>query len=324
MDGISLKGKEAFVAGVGDDGGFGWAIAKQLKEAGALVSIGVWAPVYKLFLRQYKGGKWDRSRQMSNGELFSFDGIYPFDAAYDTMDQVPKELRESKRYQEVEQFTLGEVAARFAKERGKADILVHCLANAPEIQNELLDTSREGYLHALNASCYSLIALLRHFGPLMSPHASVLSLTYLAGQKVIPGYGGGMSSAKAALEHDTRQLAWEAGRRWGIRVNTISAGPMRSRAAKAIGGAGEEGLIERFIVYSKANAPLQKELSAQDVASCAHFLSSPMASAITGSTIFVDHGFHIMGIAPQLTTHPQIDSNVEIALRKAKETTVTA
>lgn len=120
----------------------------------------------------------------------------------------------------------------------------------------------------------------------------MISLTYLAGVQVIPGYGGGMSSAKAALESDTRVLAFEAGRKYGIRVNTISAGPLGSRAARAI------GFIDDMIQYSQANAPLpNKSLTAEDVGNTATFLLSPLAGAITGTTIYVDHGLHTMGLA---------------------------
>ena len=100
-----------------------------------------------------------------------------------------------------------------------------------------------------------------------------------------------MSSAKAALESDTRTLAWEAGRKWGVRVNTISAGPLRSRAAKAI------GFIDQMIEYQLDNAPLQREMESSDVGSAAAFLSSPQASAITGTTLYVDNGLHAMGVA---------------------------
>src|SRR5256886_6176429 len=105
------------------------------------------------------------------------------------------------------------------------DIVVHSLANGPEVKKPLLDTSRAGYLAAVSASAYSLVSLVARLAPLMRPGGSFLSLTYMASERVVPGYGGGMSSAKAALESDTRTLAFEAGRKYGVRVNTISAGP---------------------------------------------------------------------------------------------------
>jgi enoyl-[acyl-carrier protein] reductase I len=127
---------------------------------------------------------------------------------------------------------------------------------------------------------------------------SVISLTYLASERVIPGYGGGMSSAKAALESDTRTLAYEIGRKYGFRINTISAGPLASRAAKAIGGAGnEKTFIDYAIDYSKANAPLTHDLYNTDVGNAAAFLLSPLSRAITGVTLYVDNGLFAMGRA---------------------------
>lgn len=143
--------------------------------------------------------------------------------------------------------------------------------------------------------------MLQHFGPIMNAGGAALSLTYIASETVIPGYGGGMSSAKAALESDTRTLAWEAGRKYGIRVNTISAGPLKSRAASAINKKGERGFIDLAIDYSKTNAPLAKDLYSDDIGASAYFLLSPLARAVTGVTLYVDNGLHCMGMA--------IDSN---------------
>jgi enoyl-[acyl-carrier protein] reductase I len=123
----------------------------------------------------------------------------------------------------------------------------------------------------------------------MRERGSFLSLTYLASERVIPGYGGGMSSAKAALESDTRTLAFEAGHRFGARVNTISAGPLASRAASAI------GIIDDIIDYCLQHSPLPEVLRAEEVAHTAAFLASPLASGITGTIVYVDKGFHSMG-----------------------------
>lgn len=288
---INLKGKRAFIAGIGDDQGYGWAIAKALAEAGAEILIGTWTPLMKIFSQSLATGKFDESRKLSDGSLMQIAKIYPLDAAFDTKEDVPQDILENKRYKDAEGYTVSEVAAAIAKDYGHFDILIHSLANAPEVQKPLLETSRKGYLAAVNASAYSLISLLQYLGPLMNPHGAVLSLTYFASERIVPGYGGGMSSAKAALESDTQTLAWEAGRKWNIRVNTISAGPLRSRAAKAI------GFIDRMIDYSSANAPLTKELDACEVAQAAAFLVSPMASAVTGTLLYVDNGLHAMGIA---------------------------
>lgn len=288
---IDLKGKKAFIAGIGDDQGFGWAIAKALAEAGCDLLIGTWTPLMKIFLTSLEKGKFDQSRKLSNGSLMRFLKVYPLDASFDAIEDVPEEIRENKRYKEYGGYTIQEVAAAIEKEFGTIDIFIHSLANGPEVQKPLLETSRTGYLAAISSSSYSFIGLLKVLGPIMNPGGSALSLTYLASERAIPGYGGGMSSAKAALESDTRTLAWEAGRKWGIRINAISAGPYRSRAAKAI------GFIDDMIRYSASNAPLPQEMQSCNVGNTAAFLASPLASAITGTILYVDNGLHIMGVA---------------------------
>jgi enoyl-[acyl-carrier protein] reductase I len=208
---------------------------------------------------------------------------------------VPEEVRQNKRYLDQGDFTIAGVRDRLRADFGEQglDIVVHSLANAPEVKKPLIDTSRRGYLDAVSVSAYSNISLVRELAPMMRPGGSFVSLTYMAGERVIPGYGGGMSSAKAALEADTRTLAFEAGRRWGVRVNTISAGPYASRAASAI------GFIDTMIRYCEENAPLRRRLEAEEVGSTAAFLASPLASAITGSVVYVDNGYHAMGMAVQ-------------------------
>jgi enoyl-[acyl-carrier protein] reductase I len=290
---INLSGKRAFIAGVADDGGFGFAIAKALAEAGATVCVGTWPPALNIFLNLLERGKMAESLRLADGGALAFEKIYPLDAGFDTLEEAPAELRDSKRYKEQGDFSIQGAAARFREDFGDQglDIVVHSLANGPEVKKALLDTSRRGYLEAVSVSAYSNVALIRHFAPLMRPGGSFLSLTYMASERVIPGYGGGMSAAKAALESDTRTLAFEAGRRFGVRVNTISAGPLASRAATAI------GLIQRMIEYNRRNAPLTRELDAMDVGHCAAFLASPLAAAITGSVVYVDNGYHAMGMA---------------------------
>jgi len=288
---INLKGKIAFIAGIGDDQGYGWAIAKALAEAGATILVGTWTPMMKIFSTSLNNGKFDESRKLSDGSLMEISKIYALDAAFDSMDDVPEDIRENKRYKDVTEYTIADVAKAIKRDYGSLDIFVHSLANGPEVQKPLLETSRKGYLAAHSASSYSFISLLAHLGPIMNAGAATLSMTYFASEKAVPGYGGGMSSAKAALESDTRTLAWEAGRKWNIRVNTISAGPLRSRAAKAI------GFIDRMINYSVANAPISKDLEATEVGATAAFLLSPLASAITGTLIYVDNGLHAMGVA---------------------------
>src|SRR4051812_46121818 len=216
---IDLSGKRALVAGVADDAGFGFAIAKALAEAGARVSVGTWPPALNIFLNLLERGKMDESRRMANGSLLTFEKIYPMDAAYDTLADIPEALRTSKRYKDIGDPSVQGVAERMRADfgEGSLDIVVHSLANGPEVKKPLLETSRRGYLEAVSVSAYSLVSMMARLGPLMRPGGSAVSLTYMASERAIPGYGGGMSSAKAALESDTRTLAFEAGRKFNVR-----------------------------------------------------------------------------------------------------------
>jgi enoyl-[acyl-carrier protein] reductase I len=287
---IDLSGKRALVAGVGDDKGYGWAIAKALASAGASVCIGTWPPVMRIFSKSLERGKLDLT--LPGGGELEIERIYPLDTVFDTDDDIPDHTRQDKRYVALEGYTIQGVADQLTADFGTPalDVVVHSLANGPEVQNELIDTSRSGYLAALSASAYSMVSMVQRMGPIMAPGGAVISLTYLAAERVIPGYGGGMSSAKAALESDTRTLAFEAGRRFGIRVNTISAGPLASRAARAI------GKIGAMVDYYEQNAALAEANTAEEVGSTAAFLCSSLASGITGSTVYVDKGYHIMGM----------------------------
>jgi enoyl-[acyl-carrier protein] reductase I len=290
---IDLSGKRALVAGVSDDGGFGFAIAKALAEAGASVCVGSWPPALGIFLKLLDRGKMEESLRLSDGRKLAFERIYPLDAAFDSLADAPAEIRENKRYKEQGDFSVAGMTDRIRHDFGDRglDLVVHSLANGPEVKNPLLETSRAGYLAAVSVSAYSNVSLVRHLAPLMRPGGAFLSLTYMAGERVIPGYGGGMSSAKAALEADTRTLAYEAGRKWGVRVNAVSAGPWASRAASAI------GFIDTMIAYTSANSPLPGAITADDVGKTAAFLLSPLAGAITGTVVYVDRGYHAMGMA---------------------------
>lgn len=299
---IDLKGKRALVAGVADDGGFGFAIAKAMIQAGATVCVGTWPPALNIFMNLLERGKMDESRKLADGSLLEFEKIYPLDAAFDRLEDAPADIRENKRYKETGDFSIAGLAAQMRADFGEKplDILVHSLANGPEVKKPLMETSRAGYLAAVSVSAYSLIGMMREFGPMMRAGASVASLTYMASERIIPGYGGGMSSAKAALESDTRVLAYEAGRKYGIRVNTISAGPFASRAASAI------GIIESMVRYCSANTPLPEALHADEVGHAAAFLCSPLGSGITGTTVYVDKGYHAMGMAVDGGTVPAV------------------
>ncbi|WRX25404.1 hypothetical protein QQP08_017891 [Theobroma cacao] len=265
---IDLRGKRAFIAGVADDNGYGWAIAKSLAAAGAEIIVGTWVPALNIFESSLRRGKFDESRVLPDGSLMQITKVYPMDAVYDCPEDVPEDVKTNKRYAGSSNWTVQEVVECVKKDFGSIDILVHSLANGPEVSKPLLETSRNGYLAALSASS-----------------GASISLTYIASERIIPGYGGGMSSAKAALESDTRNIS----------------GPLRSRAAKAI------GFIDMMIDYSLANAPLQKELSAEEVGNAAAFLASPMSSAITGAVVYVDNGLNAMGVGVDSPVFADLD-----------------
>merc|ERR1719409_2258870 len=240
--------------------------------------------------KSLRTGKFDEDMMLSDGTKMGIQKVYPLDAVFDTPADIPDDVKNNKRYAGLDGFTISEVADKIAADYGKIDILVHSLANGPEVTKPLLETSRRGYLAASSASAYSMVSLIQSFGPIMNEGGAALSLTYIASEKVIPGYGGGMSSAKSALESDTRVLAYEAGQAYGIRVNTISAGPLKSRAATAISKAGPKPFIEVAIDYCKANAPLTKDLTSDDVGSTTTFMGSRKPGAVTGVTMYVDNG----------------------------------
>jgi len=287
---IDLSGKRAFVAGVADDGGFGFAIAKALAQAGASVCVGTWPPALGIFETLLRRGKLDASLEMPGGSKLELERIYPLDAEYDSLQDAPEELRAQKRYRDRGDFSIDGVATKLHEDFGDSclDIVVHSLANGPEVTKPLMQTSRTGYLTALGASAYSFVSIAQRLEPLMRRRGAFLALSYLASQGVVADYGGGMSSAKAALESDARMLAFELGRQRGHRVNVISAGPYASRAASAI------GFIHKMIAYYEMNAPLPDALRAEEVGNAAAFLCSPLASGITGTVLYVDKGYHAM------------------------------
>eukprot|EP00747_Dinoflagellata_sp_TGD_P162103 gnl/TRDRNA2_/TRDRNA2_179325_c0_seq1.p1 gnl/TRDRNA2_/TRDRNA2_179325_c0~~gnl/TRDRNA2_/TRDRNA2_179325_c0_seq1.p1 ORF type:complete len:465 (+),score=91.77 gnl/TRDRNA2_/TRDRNA2_179325_c0_seq1:79-1395(+) len=293
---VDLTGKVAFLAGADSETGYGWAIAKELADAGATILYGVWPPALKIFQMNWKKSNLDEAKKLPNGELMEVAKTYALDAVYDTPEDVPEDIANNKRYKGVGGFTIQEVVDQVEKDYGKIDILVHSLANGPEVKKPLLETSREGYLAASSASAYSLVSMVSRFGKIMNPGGAVVSLTYIASNKVIPGYGGGMSSAKAQLESDTRTLAYEAGRKFGIRVNTISAGPLASRAATAIGNEpGEKPFIVRAREYSEVNSPISTPLVSTHIGTSAFFLLTELGAGVTGVVLPVDMGLHAMG-----------------------------
>jgi enoyl-[acyl-carrier protein] reductase I len=288
---IDLTGKHAWVAGVADERGLGFAIARALAAAGATVSIATWPPLLKRFELQLSRGRLDDALALPGGGALRFAAIQPFDAEYDCLADVPAEIRDHRRYKDLGDFTIAGLAAAVAASGG-VDVVVHSLASGPEVGKPLLETSRAGYLASVSVSAYSHVSLVRQLGPHMRPGGSFVALSYLAAARVVPGYGGGMSSAKAALESDVRVLAYEAGRRWRHRVNAISAGPYASRAAEAIGP------IDQMIAHTVAMAPLAAAITAEQVATTAAFLSSGLATGITGTVMYVDNGYAAMGAPP--------------------------
>ena len=169
MLGIDLSGKRAFIAGVADDGGFGFAIAKAFAEAGATVCVGTWPPALGIFETLIERGKMNESMTLSDGRKMQFERIYPLDAAFDTLGDVPAELLDNKRYRERGDFSIAGVVAALQADFGDTplDIVVHSLANGPEVKKQLIDTSRRGYLDAIGVSAYSNVAMVRELSPLM-------------------------------------------------------------------------------------------------------------------------------------------------------------
>ncbi|PHT58902.1 hypothetical protein CQW23_01265, partial [Capsicum baccatum] len=234
-----------------------------------------------IFETSLRRGKFDELRVLQDGSLMEITKVYPLDAVFDSLEDVPEDIKTNKRHAGFSKWTVSAIAESVKEDFGIIGMLVHSHANGPNVTKPLLETMRRGYLAAISASSYSYVSLLKHFLPIMNPGISSISLTYIASERIIPGNHRLNEFCQAKLESDTRVLAFEAGRKQKVRVNTITAGPLRSRAAKAI------GFIDMMIDYSLANAPLQKELSADEVRNTAAFLALPLTSAITGAVIYV-------------------------------------
>src|SRR5688572_4810454 len=158
---IDLTGKRALVAGVADDAGLGFAIAKALAEAGASVCLGTWPPALGIFRTLLERGKLDESLKLADGSKLGFERIYPLDADFDAMDDIPGEVRDNKRYRDLGDVSIQGLAARLGADFGEPclDIVVHSLANGPEVKKPLLETSRRGYLGAVGVSAYSYTSM---------------------------------------------------------------------------------------------------------------------------------------------------------------------
>jgi enoyl-[acyl-carrier protein] reductase I len=291
---IDLSGKVALVTGVGDTWSFAWYIAKHLQAAGARLLLAVhprMTTIVQSILEREADAEY-RVLPYDAGTL-KVEKVIPCDVSYDTMADVPAEVRDDRRYQRLNcDYSIQGMVDAVRAQAGAVDILIHSVAFSAEIKKTALETSRAGYLNAISISAYSLTALTRAALPLMENRpdgAAVLGLTYLGGDRVVPHYGGGMSTAKAALEIDAKQLAHNVGKK-GVRVNLISAGPYASRAASAIGD------IQNMIDYAAQRSPLPRGVKPEEVANAAVFLCSPLASAISGEVMFVDCGYNVMGV----------------------------
>src|SRR5256886_4480158 len=276
---LDLGGKPALVTGVGDNVGFAWYIAKALQAAGARLVFACHPRLLGIVenILERDADADTRVLPFGAGNL-KVEKVLPCDVSFDTMADVDEKTRNDRRYQRHGDFSIQGMMGTVAKDFGAVDILIHSIAFSPEIMKKAVETSRQAYLTALSVSSYSLTALLRAAQPLMEDRpdgAAALGLTYLGGDRVVPHYGGGMSTAKAALQMDAKQFATNLGSK-GIRVNLISAGPYASRAARSIGD------IQQMIDYAAQRSPLPRGIMPEEVAHPTAFPCSPLASAIPG------------------------------------------
>jgi enoyl-[acyl-carrier protein] reductase I len=253
---LNLEGRVAVIFGLANKRSIAWGIAQKLHEAGAKLAI------------CYQN---ERLKLDAEGLVAEIPGAEAFqcDVSSDA---------------EIEQV-FGQLKERY----GKLHILVHSVAFAPadELKNDFIQTSREGFRIAHDVSVYSLIALSRGAAPLMTDGGSVITLTYFGAEKVVPHYNV-MGVAKAALEATVRYLAADLGRQ-NIRVNAVSAGPIKTLAARGIGGLGE------MLKAHAERAPLHRNTEQSEVGGTAAYLASDLASGVTGEVIYVDSGYNIMG-----------------------------
>ncbi|HEY9823060.1 MAG TPA: enoyl-ACP reductase FabI [Candidatus Sericytochromatia bacterium] len=257
---LNLTGKNALVTGIANNRSIAWGIAQQLHKAGA--NLGV------TYLPDEKGRFEKKVKEL----------VEPLEPSI----FLPCNVQDDAQIQETFEA--------IAKQWGKLDILIHCLAFASkdDLTGEFSKTSRQGFSQALEISTYSLTQLAGAAKPLMTEGGSIVTLTYLGGVKVIPNYNV-MGIAKAGLEMSVRYLASELGPN-NIRVNAISAGPIRTLASSAVGG------ILDMIHHVEEVAPLRRTVTQLEVGNAAAFLCSDLASGITGQILYVDAGYEIMGM----------------------------
>ncbi len=252
-----MDGKVALIFGVANKNSIAWGITQKLHEEGATIALSYGAEVLE-------------KRVMPLAAEIGCDFTELCDVSSDE--------------------ALDAVFAKVKERYGKIDVLVHSVAfaNREDMGGRFIDVSRDGFKLALDISAYSLIAMAKRAEPLMSEGGSILSLTYYAAEKVMPKYHV-MAIAKAALEAITRYLANDMGPR-GIRVNAISAGPIKTLAAAGVPG------IRMMLQYSEKSAPLRRRISQEEVGNAALFLLSDLGSAVTGEIMHVDAGFNVLGM----------------------------
>ena len=253
---LNLEGRIAAVFGLANKRSIAWGIATKLHEAGAKLAI------------SYQN---ERMKSEALGLIEELPGAEPFqcDVSNDAeIDQVFAQIKE--KY-------------------GKLDVLVHAIAFAPpeDLKNPFLQTTRDGFRIAHDVSVYSLIALSRGAAPLMTEGGSIITLTYYGAEKVVPHYKV-MGVAKASLEATVRYLAWDLGKQ-NVRVNAISAGPIKTLAARGIGALGD------MLKYHEERSPLHRNTEQTEVGKTAVYLASDLSSGVTGEVIYVDSGYNIVG-----------------------------
>lgn len=298
MFSIDFSGKVALVTGVGDTKSFAWYIGKALQAAGAKIVLTVEPRRLDIIDSYLTSTKPDdiAARKLPDGSEFKPVKLVRCDALYDTMADVKLEemsdvnRRHYAKY--TEDYSISGAVTAVGQEFGGFDILIHSMAFAPEITKPIIETSRKGYNTAMGIGAYSLVSLVRAAAPFMANRpggGSVVGLTYVAGERVVPHYGGGMGTVKAALQMDAKQLSWFVGDK-NIRVNLISAGPYKSRAAGAI-----DKDFEKLVTHAAEHSPLRRPIEPEEVANATLYLCSPLASAVTGQILYVDCGYNIMG-----------------------------
>jgi enoyl-[acyl-carrier protein] reductase I len=291
---IDFTGKVALVTGVGDNESFAWFISKALQAAGAKIVLACHPRMVGIVESILSRPQDAESRQLPyGGGEFKPEKVLPCDASYDTMADVPESVRSDRRYAKFPEYSIHGTVEAVGKEFGGIDIIIHSVAFSREIMKLAKDTSRSAYFETIGISAYSLTSLLHAAEPYMANRpggASAVGLTYLGGERVIPYYGGGMSTAKAALQIDCKQLAQNLGSK-NVRVNLISAGPYASRAARSI----RPGEFEKSVEYAAVRSPLPRPITPEEVANATVFLCSPLSSGVTGQILYVDCGYNVMG-----------------------------